>query len=249
MAIPHTFARSFTPDLRRIVWFEGEGGGGAPPAPAPAPSPAPAPNPAPEPEKQLPQSEVDRLVGGARKEGKQAALTDFLKELGFDKPDELKALVAAHQQQQEAAKTEVQKLADKATAAELERDTLKADLEAERQQRIIDKRNSAIQQAAQGGKDDKGSALPSTVDPLGVLEWAQREANKPLLDAAMDEDGAVNDKGVKALVDAARKNAAHLFAQADTRQLRTPSFSGGRTTQDSDKQARDENFRRMRRET
>lgn len=218
------FGRSFTPDLRKYVWFEGDGGT------PPTPSPAPKPEPTPEPEKQLPQSEVDRLVGSARSDGRKAAVNDLLKELGLEKTEDLKALVKTVHDQQEAAKSDLEKAQSAKTTAEQERDTLKADLEAERLARRIDRRDTAIQQAALTGKDDKGAALPPAIDAQSVLEWARRDGNKALLDSTLNDDGTVNDKGVKALVDKARKDAGHLFAQPENRRIGTPSHNVGRGT-------------------
>ena len=204
------FKASVRPDvlLRKYAWFED-------PAPAPNPPPDPAPSPDPKPEdKKFTQADMDRVAGSTRTEARKTALTDFLKELGFDKPDDLKTLVKSAKEQDEAKKTEAQKLADAKTQAEKERDEAKAALESERQQRLIDRRDSAIRTRAS-----------KAYDVNDVLAWAQRADNKALLDKTVKDDGTVDEKAVDALIAACEKNAAHLWKRGG---VGSPSNNNGR---------------------
>lgn len=219
------FGRSFTPDLRKYVWFEGASDSGTNADITNATTTTTTQT-----DKQFTQADLDKYAGSARSDGRKAAVNDLLKELGLEKTEDLKALVKTVHDQQEAAKSDLEKAQSAKTTAEQERDTLKADLEAERLARRIDRRDTAIQQAALTGKDDKGAALPPAIDVQSVLEWARRDGNKALLDSTLNDDGTVNDKGVKALVDKARKDAGHLFAQPENRRIGTPSHNGGRIT-------------------
>lgn len=107
------------------------------PAEAGQPTPETAETPAPEQEERtFTQKDVNKLAGSARKE----ARTAFLNDLGFEKPEELKAFVEEYRSVQEATKTEADRLREdletykpKAERAETLEETLKGYLERERE--------------------------------------------------------------------------------------------------------------------
>lgn len=172
----------------------------------------------------------DRLARQSGSERKK-----LLEELGVEDVTNDAELLKAARAKREADKTEAERLAGEAQKAATRAEQAEQALEAERLARRIDRRDSAIQRLSTSDKDEKGAALPSAVDSLSVLDWARRDGNKALLDATLNEDGTVNDKSVKALVDKARKDASYLFAQPDTRRVGTPSHNGGRTVNSKDR--------------
>ena len=176
------------------------------------------------------EAEVQEMIKErlARQSGSERK--KLLEELGIEDVTGDAELLKAARAKREADKTELERLAGEAQKAKALAEQAAADLEAERLARRIDRRDTAIQQAALTGKDDKGAALPPAIDAQSVLEWARRDGNKALLDSTLNDDGTVNDKGVKALVDKARKDAGHLFAQPENRRIGTPSHNVGRGT-------------------
>lgn len=87
--------------------------GGDPPAADPAAAPKPGPPPTPAPAPQYTQDDLERIAAKEKDQGKRAgarqALEDLAKELGFTKPDDVKAFVAAARQAEDAKKSEEQK--------------------------------------------------------------------------------------------------------------------------------------------
>ncbi len=64
------------------------------------------------------QSDIDRLAGNARKEGREAGVKALLEELGLSDLESLKGKVTALAQKEEADKSELQKATDKLAKAE-----------------------------------------------------------------------------------------------------------------------------------
>lgn len=168
--------------------------------------------------KTLPQDEVNRLVGDARKQAREKALADFLKELGVDTPDALKATIADAKKRAEADMTEAQKAQAAKEAAEKERDEIRAALEAERQARQAEKRNAAIERAA---KDAEA--------PEDVVTWAEKHAAE-LLAKTLTEDGAVDSKAVEKVVEACKQARPSWFKKTP-KTPGSPSVAGGRSVE------------------
>lgn len=202
--------------LRKYAHFED-------PAPIVPPAQPPAP-PATEPPTD-PAWLPDRLKR-ATAAGAEAERKKVLEELGVEDPAADAQLLKAAKAKREADKTEVERLAGE-TAKEKERaDKLQTELDRERQQRITDRRDSAIKAKAANAHD---------LD--AVLEWASRPANADLFKKTVGDDGLIDDKAVEALIAAARKNAAYLFKVGG---VGSPPLSGGRPTQgnaDAEKRA------------
>lgn len=203
---------SFASDrlLRQYAHFED-------PAPAPPPDP-PAP---PAEDKKFTQADVDRVAGETRKQAKQAAVNDLLKELGFEKADDLKTLVKTAKDQAEAQKTEAQKAIEAKAALEKERDEAKAALTARNAEIEVEKRaalrDSAITKALT-------SANAKAEKVLKLLKVDQPDA----LAATLKEDGTVDEAKVKALIETARKAYPEDFGRGG---VGSPSNNGGRAVQ------------------
>lgn len=125
---------------------EGDTGQGTTPTPA---TPAPTTPSVPTPTAGFSQADVDRISGNARKEGREKALADLLKELGFENKSALEVLVKGVKEREEAELTEKQKLEKK--VADLEAAKLAAEEQVKKieAERLADKRNSVIRAAVQ----------------------------------------------------------------------------------------------------
>jgi len=108
------FLKSFRP----IICYEApkdNGGGGAHGADPDGGGKKPEKEPPTEPkdERKFTQADADQIAGKARDAGRQAAINDLLKELGLEKADDLKTLVADTRKKQDAEKSELQKALDR----------------------------------------------------------------------------------------------------------------------------------------
>lgn len=165
----------------------------------------------------LTQDEVNKLVGKARTEGKATAVNDLLKTLGVASSDDLKALIEDARKRAQADMTEAQKLQAERDRIAKEKDDLSAQLQAERDGRRNDKIASALISAA--------SKLKAN-DTDDVLRYA-RDKHSDALSTLMDDNGAIDDKKVSALLDKIKGEKAHYFVPAITG-AGSPSNSGGR---------------------
>jgi len=167
------------------------------------------------PEPKFTQADIDRIDAKTRKEARAAAVNDLLKELGFDKADDLKAVVQSAKAKAEADLSAAEKSEAARLKAEKERDEAKTALESEKAARLIDKRNDALMAAA---------AKAGALDAKDVLRWAGDES-ADALKATLKDDGALDDKAVDALVAAAKKAKPHYFGVGAPG---SPSLSGGK---------------------
>lgn len=69
------------------------------------------------------QADVDRIVGERAKRAEESAIGSLLKDLGFEKPDDLKALVGEARKKQDAEKSELQKAQERIDALTKAKDT------------------------------------------------------------------------------------------------------------------------------
>jgi hypothetical protein len=138
----------------------------------------------------LTQDQVNALVGNARTEARKSAINALLKELGFEKPDELKAAVEDARKRREAEMSEVEKAKALIEAAERKAKEHEARLQAVEQERRWERLNNSVQAAA----SKAGAAYPED-----VALWAGAYA-KDLLEACIGEDGAVDSKKVDTLI-------------------------------------------------
>lgn len=158
------------------------------------------------------------------KRAEEAARKKMLADLGIEDPDTAKKLLADAKKRADDEKSESQKALEKAEAAAKRAAELEEQLKTERQQRVLDRRDGAIRTKAANAHD---------VD--AVLEWANRAANKALLDKTVNAEGIVDDKAIDALIEACRKGAPHLFKAKSG--VGSPSTQGG-STPDADKNAK-----------
>lgn len=166
----------------------------------------------------LSQEDVNRLIGKTRKEARETGISEFLKELGFEKPDDLKALVTAAKARDDAEKSELEKAQQR--IADLEKKAAEAEIKATKaaQQALEKERNTAILIALKDAHAEK----PQSVLNLLLVEHASDVA------AIMAEDGTLDNKKIGALADKAKKEYAGMFQSGNPG---SPSPAGGKTPQ------------------
>ena len=190
--------------MGKRFYDDGATGGGGDPAPAEPPVQPPvtgepsAPDPKPDVDV---QAEIDKRAKAIKKEASKEAVDSFLQELGFEKKDELSALVKAMREREEADKSEAQKLQDKLDAIEAEKQTLVSTLETERQARR---------------KADMLSSVASLVRTAGVKSAREQDAlallNKDgALDALLPDEGNFDSKDAQKLVDSFKETYKEWF--------------------------------------
>lgn len=160
------------------------------------------------------QADMDRIAGERAKRAAEAAATKLLAKLGVDDVDTAAALLAEYRQRQAADMSEAEKAAAAIADARKEADTLKAALEAERAQRVADKRDNALAQAL---------ASAQAIDADDVVLWLQRNA-QDAVSALVQSDGTIDPDGVTALVAKARSERPHFFRPGGPG---SPSNKGG----------------------
>lgn len=164
------------------------------------------------------QADMDRIAGERAKRAAEAAATKLLAKLGVDDVDTAAALLAEYRQRQAADMSEAEKAAAAIADARKEADTLKAALEAERAQRVADKRDNALAQAL---------ASAQAIDADDVVLWLQRNA-QDAVSALVQSDGTIDPDGVTALVAKARSERPHFFRPGGPG---SPSNKGGEVPQ------------------
>lgn len=196
------------------------------------------------------QADMDARMSNVRKEAEDRTRKSLLKELGID-PDDPKAtellknkLTVAEQAEkdkaaaEEATKTELQKVQERVAAAEKERDEAKklaAEVEAKRRTDLIN------------GKLEALATKASALLPEDVVEWLNSKQKDDVL-KLLSNDGKFDEKKAQEMIDAFKKTRPTWFA--GVRGAGSPSMRDGRAVQpDLDKDAREANFRRLRRST
>jgi YesN/AraC family two-component response regulator len=160
------------------------------------------------------QADVDRLIAERLKRADEAREKKLLERLGVDTLDtaaeRLKKaadLEAAQMSEIEKAQKELENERKKATAYEDQIKTMLA-------QQRIDRRNSKIVELA---KDAKAKY------PDDTIAWAEKNMPEELA-SAMAEDGTIDEKAIKALVDAHKKARPEVFVGGGPG---SPSNNGG----------------------
>lgn len=158
-------------------------------------------------EKKLSQQEANKLIGEARKKGRDTAMADLLKELGYETIDEAKSKTAAAREREEAEKSEAQKAAEAKERAEQEAARLKDELERERISYRLERRDNALLAALRdaGATDEENN--PRSKRVLTLLK-DERGAD---VEALLGEDGAVDAAKLKKLVADAETAYADFF--------------------------------------
>ena len=174
--------------------------------------------------KSFTQAELDKMFADRAKQAKQSAQADLLKALGVDDLDALKTLLKEAANLKQAQMSESEKLQAEAEKAAKRAAELEAALNAERQAARESKRDAAIKEAAK-----------SVENPGDVVVWAQANAADQLAKTLTD-DGAVDDKAVKELVEACRKARPNWFTAGGPG---SPSNHDGKVPNPLDKQRKD----------
>lgn len=225
--------------LKRRAWFDDDGEGTTPPTETPPDTKGGKGGD--EKPQTIAQEEANRLIGEARKKGREVGVTEYRKALGLEGLElsdaDIKTLIADSIAKREADKSETQKAIDAKTALEKRLAERDAELERERAERRLEKRDNAIKAALKDAKNaDKTFAVLTSLKAAEVA-------------AVQDADGTLDDKKLAALIETARKEWPEDFG-ANRFVPGSPSHNGGRATPpDDDKAAREANFRRMRRNT
>ena len=160
------------------------------------------------------QADMDRIAGERAKRAAAAAADKLLEKLGVTDVNAAVALLSEYRQRKEQDMSEAEKAAAAIADARKETDTLKAALEAERAQRVADKRDNALAQAL---------ASAQAIDADDVVLWLQRNA-QDAVSALVQSDGTIDPDGVTALVARARSERPHFFRPGGPG---SPSNKGG----------------------
>lgn len=161
----------------------------------------------------VPQDTVNKLVGQARVEGKQTALTELLKELGVESKDALAALLKGQKEREEAEKTAEQRALEALESERKKASAYEEQIRVMQASQRTERRDNAVRFELRNAHDDEA-----------VLEWLRRETNKPMLEKVLTADGSVDKDAAKAAVEKARKDAPYLFKSGSPG---SPSNAGG----------------------
>lgn len=180
------------------------------------------------------QADLDKMFAARAKQAKQAAQSELLKALGVDSLDTLKAVLKEATSLKASQMSDAEKLQAKMDKVTKRASELEAELNQERQARREAVRDVAIEKAAVGAEI-----------PADVVTWAQVHATEELA-KTLDDDGAVDESAVKALVEKCRKARPNWFTAGGPG---SPSNNGGKipTPAKLDEKAREAAFRSIRR--
>lgn len=160
----------------------------------------------------LTQEQVNALVGQARTQGREKALSEYASEHGFTDVNALAQALKDFTAAQEAQKTEAQKKDDQLAKMSDEIKDLKAQVVQANERLIAERRDNAIRAAA---------SKAGAVDSSDVILWAGANV-KDKLEACADKDGNVVEAGIAALIDHVKKQRPAWFAPQKT----TPQTPG-----------------------
>jgi sulfur carrier protein ThiS len=166
------------------------------------------------------QEQVNEMVGKTRKEARETAIADLLKELGLTSKDEVKSTIVEARKRKESELSEAEKLQAERDKAAKERDDAIAERDKERTERRNDKIAAALSTAA--------SKLQAK-DTDDVLRYA-RDKYADELNAMMDESGAIDTKKVDSLLEKIKADKGHYFSdgKAVVQATVIPSNANGR---------------------
>jgi DNA-binding transcriptional regulator YbjK len=163
------------------------------------------------------QAQINEIVGKTRKDARDTAISDVLKELGLTSKDELKSTIEDARKRKEADMSESEKA--------------KAELETERaaktalEQRIATLETERRNEKLTSALTSKAVSLKAN-DADDVLRYA-RDKHAEELTALMDETGQVDDKKLTALLDKIKAAKPAYFTPLATT-LGSMSNGGGR---------------------
>jgi vacuolar-type H+-ATPase subunit I/STV1 len=152
------------------------------------------------------QEHMNAEIGKARKDAREAAIADVLKELGLTSKDDLKSTIAEAQKLKQSQMSEIEKAQAERDAIIKERDALKGQLD---------------QQAAKILERDIQSAVKAAVTALkandfdAIYLWAEKHHTEALK-AVIGEDGKEDAKALEKLLEAVKKDKPAYFTPANT---------------------------------
>lgn len=170
------------------------------------------------------QAQLNEIVGKTRKEARDTAVSDVLKELGLATKDELKSVIEDARKLKQSQMSELEKANALLEAERKEKERLQAERDTERQQRRHDKIFAHIERAATTAKAN---------DAETVLLYL-KEKHGLALNEVMADDGTIDDKKVTALMDKVKTEKPVYFTPS-TSVLGSQSNFGGRTTPSNQK--------------
>lgn len=150
------------------------------------------------------QAKIDAVAANVRKEASAKAIEKLFNDLGVKSADELKQVIAAKREADEANQTELQKLAKTAKDEADKRAALEAKLAEMEQKAIIGTRNAEVTKALINAKVNATEA-----EDLIVLLQAKYG---DVFNGVLDADGKVSEKGIKTLVEKAQTAYPKYFA-------------------------------------
>lgn len=158
------------------------------------------------------QADIDNIIKERLSRAEEAHSKKALEKLGIGNLDEAAEIIKKAKAQEEADKTESQKLADRIAKLEAEKKAADEKLATEQQARIQDKVNSAISAAAKGAHD------------AGDVVLLARSQFGEDVGKLVNAEGVIDDKAVIALVEKIKKVKPHMFGSANPG---SPSNNGG----------------------
>jgi small-conductance mechanosensitive channel len=185
------------------------------------------------------QEQVNEMVGKTRKEARETAIADLLKELGLTSKDEVKSTIVEARKRKESELSEAEKLQAERDKAAKERDDAIAERDRERTERRNDKIAAALSTAA--------SKLQAK-DTDDVLMHA-RDKHAEEFNALIDEAGAVSKEKLDALLEKIKVAKPHYFGDGKTVVQATviPSNARG-TANGTDSRVKQEGVQQLRRQ-
>ncbi len=166
------------------------------------------------------QADLDRVAGNTRKEARQAAINELLKELGLDNTEALKATVTDAQKRKQDEMTEAQKLQERIDKLTQERDNAAQRAQEVEAARIADKVNGKLEALATKARVEH---------PEDVVKFL-RDNHSDDVKALIGEDGKIDDKAAERLLEVVKKARPNWFAVSG---LGSPSNRDGRPPQPS----------------
>lgn len=185
--------------LDRTMWATDEGEGGAV-----------TPQPAGGQSRTFTQEQLDAIVGERATRAKGAAISELLGELGFEKADDLKALVQSAREQADKQKSETQKLQEKL-----------ADYQKREQQWALEKRDTMLQIAVQAASAK-----------LGIVD---AEVALALIRGTIEFDNDGKPQGVEAALNKLLADKPYLKAGTSTSPTNPPRQGATLTKADIEK--------------
>lgn len=147
------------------------------------------------------QEHMNAEIGKARKDAREAAIADVLKELGLTSKDDLKSTIAEAQKLKQSQMSEIEKAQAERDAIIKERDTLLSRLT---------ERETAFRQREIRGAVEKATTAMKVSDFDAIYLWAEKH-HSDALNAIMAEDGAIDTKALDKLLDAVKKDKPVYF--------------------------------------